>query len=200
MAESARGRRSGDPAVTRQAILDAARQEFAANGFDRTTIRAIATAAGVDPSLIMHYFGNKRTLFATAHDVQIDADAVIEAILATPREHRGAVIVRFYLGFLLAPESPAIAMLRSAASDDKVATMMREFIADTLLERAPQIAPGARPGLRLSLIATHCLGVAFGRQIIGVAPLVQTDVDELVALVAPVAQRYLDLDLDDESD
>ena len=56
------GRRSGTP-DTRGEIITAARQAFAANGFDRTSLRSIARSAGVDPALIHHYFGDKDALF-----------------------------------------------------------------------------------------------------------------------------------------
>ena len=51
-------------AGTRRAILDAARSAFAAHGYDQTTIRGVAAAAGVDASMVMRYFGSKAWLFA----------------------------------------------------------------------------------------------------------------------------------------
>jgi AcrR family transcriptional regulator len=53
-------------------ILAAARQIFAELGYDRTTIRAVAAAAGVDVGLVMHYFGSKGLLFAQAAEVPAD--------------------------------------------------------------------------------------------------------------------------------
>src|SRR5258708_32068201 len=55
--------RTRDPAATKAAILAAARMQFGQNGFERTTIRSVASAAGVDPALVMHYFAHKDTLF-----------------------------------------------------------------------------------------------------------------------------------------
>ena len=60
-----RGRRPG-VSVSRATILAAARRYFAAVGYDRATIRAIARAAKVDPALVLHYFGTKETLFSEA--------------------------------------------------------------------------------------------------------------------------------------
>jgi AcrR family transcriptional regulator len=53
-----RGRRPGGP-DTRGEILDAARESFARKGYPGTTIRAVATSAGVDAALVHHYFGTK---------------------------------------------------------------------------------------------------------------------------------------------
>src|SRR5258707_6997088 len=51
---------------TEARILDAATRAFFAAGYERTTIRAVASAAGVDAGLVMHYFGSKDQLFARA--------------------------------------------------------------------------------------------------------------------------------------
>src|ERR687884_1616275 len=56
------GRRPGNP-DTRQELLDTARRMFADAGYDKTSVRDIAAAAGVDPALIRHYFGSKAELF-----------------------------------------------------------------------------------------------------------------------------------------
>src|ERR1700683_2794184 len=53
---------------TEARILDAAAQAFLAAGYDRTTIRAVASAAGVDAGLVMHYFGSKQELFRRVID------------------------------------------------------------------------------------------------------------------------------------
>jgi AcrR family transcriptional regulator len=74
------GRRPGESG-TRQAILDAARAQFAAHGWDRATIRAIAREAGVDPALVLHFFGSKTFLFAAAMQWPFDTDAAVEEVL-----------------------------------------------------------------------------------------------------------------------
>jgi len=48
---------------TRQRILDAAAQRFAAGGFSRTTVEAIATGAGVSKALVYHHFRTKEAVF-----------------------------------------------------------------------------------------------------------------------------------------
>ena len=76
-----RGRRPGAP-DTRAAILAAAREHFAAQGFRRTTIRAVASDAGVDPALVHHYFGTKDDLFVAALELPIDPRSVIGPALS----------------------------------------------------------------------------------------------------------------------
>ena len=57
--------------ATRARIVAAARQRFAADGYERATIRAIAADAGVDPSLVMRYYGNKQGLFVAAAEIEL---------------------------------------------------------------------------------------------------------------------------------
>lgn len=52
--------------TTRDTILDAARPLFAERGFNGTTIRDIADAAGVSPALVMKLSGSKAALFQAA--------------------------------------------------------------------------------------------------------------------------------------
>src|SRR6476659_2595883 len=56
---------------TKSAILKAARERLAAHGYDRTTIRAVAADAGIDPSMVMRYFGNKAQLFDAALGIDL---------------------------------------------------------------------------------------------------------------------------------
>ena len=48
------------PATGRGAAL------FASDGYERTTVRAVAAAADADPALVIRYFGSKEGLFAAA--------------------------------------------------------------------------------------------------------------------------------------
>ena len=58
--------RKRDAAVTRAAILEAAKAQFAVLGYDRAALRDISAEAGVDVALIKRYFGGKEGLFTEA--------------------------------------------------------------------------------------------------------------------------------------
>ena len=62
------GSRAEQRRRTEARILDAASRIFFAAGYERTTIRAVASAAGVDAGLVMHYFGSKQELFRRVID------------------------------------------------------------------------------------------------------------------------------------
>lgn len=56
--------RSPDDLTTAARIRDAALRLFAEQGFPATTIRQVATQAGVSPALVMHHYGSKDGLRA----------------------------------------------------------------------------------------------------------------------------------------
>src|SRR3954462_8669572 len=72
--------------ATKSAILAAAREQFAASGYQAATIRAIATAADIDPAMVMRYFGNKEKLFAAAaaFDLRLPDPTTIPATRSAP--------------------------------------------------------------------------------------------------------------------
>ena len=186
------GRRPGDPAETKSAILAAAREVFGQAGFDRATIRAVAAEADVDPALVMHHFGSKRGLFVAAHELPFDPDELVSRIVAAPPGERGRRLTEAYLAMLDRPSSPALSLLRAATTDDDAARMLREFVTDTLLGRASELAPGDDAELRLTLAAAQLVGVALGRNVFGFEPLRELSVDRLVDAIAPTVQRHLD--------
>jgi AcrR family transcriptional regulator len=185
------GRRPGDPEVTRQAILSAARSCFGEAGFDRATIRSIAAEAGVDPALVHHHFGTKQELFVAAHELPVSPMQFMVAIASGPRDEMGARIARLYLSLIETPDSASLSLLRAAATNDAAARMMREFIEDVLLRHADELIDLPRARLRLALVGSHMIGLLFSRALIGIPDVARSDVDVLVDAVAPTLQRYL---------
>ncbi|MFC9877202.1 TetR/AcrR family transcriptional regulator [Nocardia salmonicida] len=191
------GRRPGN-ADTRLAILDAARVRFAGTGFDKTSIRAIAADADVDPALVHHYFGNKQQLFAAAVDFPVDPDTTLLAVDAAPLDELGQTIVRTVVTVWDSPAGPGIvAMVRSifAGGDQNLA---RSFLLQVVLERVRvRIATPADDGrARVSLAASQMVGVLTARKIIALEPLASMPIDAVVDAVGPVVQRYLTGDID----
>src|SRR6185312_2905940 len=79
-ARARRGRRPLGSPDARRAVLDAARELFAELGFERTTMRAVAARAGVDPALIYHYFGDKDGLLFAALQPPVDEATVFAGL------------------------------------------------------------------------------------------------------------------------
>ncbi|GAA4576683.1 TetR family transcriptional regulator [Micromonospora coerulea] len=187
------GRRPGKP-DTREAILAAARAAFAERGFDAASIRSIATAAGVDPALVHHYFGTKEELFRAAMRVPIDPAALLPTVLAGERDGVGGRLVRTFLGVWDSPAGTAgVGLLRSAVNNEWTARLMREFLVTQVLRRVLDhldLDPAELP-LRGSLVATQLLGLAMTRYVIRLEPVASADPETLVAAIGPTVQRYL---------
>ncbi|RSM47608.1 TetR/AcrR family transcriptional regulator [Amycolatopsis balhimycina DSM 5908] len=184
------GRRPGQT-ETREKILDAARHRFAELGYDGATVRGIAADAGVNAALLHHFFGGKQELFAAAMNLPVNPASLVASILAGPRESLGERLVRAFLAVWAAPEgrTPFIAMLRAAATNEQVALMMRQFIERTVLAEVARALDV--PRVRVTGIAAQMIGVALLRYVIKLPPLVQASDDEIVEMLAPVAQYYL---------
>jgi AcrR family transcriptional regulator len=186
------GRRPGEPG-TRGRIADAARRLFAERGFDRTSVRAVAAEAGVDPALVHHYFGTKQRLFIEAVDFPIDAVRAIETLAVDHPEEVGERLVRFALRLW---DDPAVlprllAVLRSAVTDPEAGKLL-----GTLFTRQGPVqllrALGAdQPDLRAELVGTQLVGLAVARHVLRVEPLASADHETIVAAVGPTMQRYL---------
>jgi len=187
------GRRPGNP-DTRQAILDAARSEFAARGFAGTTVRAIAATAGVDPALLHHYFGTKQQLFLATIEIPVDPSMVVDAVADGPREGLGLRLASTVLGVWESPAGPAlIAALRSALVDPAVARMVREFLFSQVIGRVLRQVdcPPEQVSIRGALLVSQLAGVLVGRHILALEPLASAPLEALVPNVAATLQRYL---------
>jgi AcrR family transcriptional regulator len=191
------GRRPGNPG-TREAVLAAARAAFAERGFDGATIRGIATAAGVDPALVHHYFGSKDKLFLAAVQAPADPGALLPEVLTAPPDELGTSIVRLLLKVWEGPARPAgLALVRSAVSNEWTAKLLREFLVSQVLRRVMatlDLSPAEREA-RGALVASQLIGVVMARYVLQVEPLASASPESLVAAIGPNVQRYLTGDI-----
>jgi len=185
------GRRPG-PSSTRDEILRAARRRFAEGGYDRATFRAIATDAGVDPALVVQFFGSKRNLFAVA----TASPVTLAELSAEAREDSSAgpgLRLAKLLMMWLEDEGARDALLgrvRSAATEPEAAETVREMIGAQLTEFA-RLMEGDGPDVRASLLATQFLGVVYARFIVGVEPLASMNGEEIASWLGPTFDLYL---------
>lgn len=188
------GRRAG-PTESRGEILAAARQLFAERGYDGATIRGIAARAGVDAALVHHFFGTKEGVFVEAMGFPVQPSAFVPELIASgPREQLGERLVRVFLALWRDPEerAPVLGLLRSATTNEQAAEMLREFVTSALLGRLAE-STGV-PRLRLCAAAAQMLGMVMLRHVLGVEPMASADEEEIVALLGPTIQGYIDGD------
>jgi AcrR family transcriptional regulator len=177
-------RRSG---ATRDAILAAARERFAADGYDRATIRAIAKDAGIDPSMVMRYYGNKEGLFAAA----VSVDLSMPDVSALPRHDVGRALVEHFLGMWEENEI-LTALLRVGVTNPAGAERMQGVFRDQLVPVAFAVCPDPEQApARAGLSAAQLLGLALTRYVLRFPPTVALSRGEIVAWLAPTLQRYL---------
>ncbi|CAM5317728.1 putative HTH-type transcriptional regulator BetI [Streptomyces afghaniensis 772] len=173
--------------TTRAAILDAARERFAADGYERATIRAIARDAGIDPSMVMRYYGSKEGLFAAA----VTVDLKLPDLGPLPREEVGSALVTHFLAMWEETEV-LTALLRVGATSQAGAERMQGIFQDQLLPVARQVCPDPEQvPARAALTATQLLGMALARYVLRLPPAVALSRQEIVAWLAPTVQRYL---------
>jgi AcrR family transcriptional regulator len=191
-----RGRRPGETR-TREAILDAARGSFAAAGFDRTTIRAVARTAGVDPALVLHWFGSKEELFAAAIDFPFDAEPRIETLLEGGRDRLGEGMARLFFDIWEDPVTGPVmvGLFRSAASYEAAAERVRELLDARILRPLATALDPPDAELRADLASAQLVGVGFARHVLRLEPIASTDPEVLIRALAPTIQRYLRGDL-----
>ncbi|MCX4764066.1 TetR family transcriptional regulator [Streptomyces sp. NBC_01275] len=183
-----------ESADTRDRILTAAREQFSERGYEKTSVRGIAKAAGVDSALVHHYFGTKEKVFEAAIEVAFaPALNAPEAVADGPLEGVGERLTRFIFGIWENPttRTPLLAIVRSAVNNDTAAAVFRRLVASQLLRRiAVQLdLPDAE--LRAELAAAQLVGAAMLRYVIKVEPLASADLERIVERLAPVVQGHL---------
>lgn len=181
-----------DGGDTKAEILEAARRLFAERGYDRTTIRAVAADAGVDPALVHHYFGTKADLFEASVALAIPISRTLPEVIALG-ERAGEAVVRL---FFTVWEHPAtrealLGQLRQSFATGEPPAIAG-FISREVLGKVAAGLTGSDRELRAELAASHLLGVALLRYVVRLEPIASAGVDELVRLVAPRVQTYLE--------
>lgn len=191
------GRRRGDSG-TRQAILEAAREQFAAHGYQATTVRGIAGAAGVDPSLINHFYGGKRGLFAATLDIPAEVPQRMATVLADGgTDTLGERFVRMYLALWedAGTAEPVRALVRSAIASEEASALLEDFLRAQILHVVVPALDTDRAELRATLAASHLLGTALARYVLRISPVADLDREDLVAILTPTIQGYLTAEL-----
>jgi len=191
--ERKRPGRPAGPSDRRERILASARELFARNGIDKTSIRAIAADAGVDAALVHHYFGTKTQLFAAAIHIPIDPMTVIGKLQEVPVDQLGHTLPSILLPLWDSEIGKGfVATLRSILAGNDV-SLVRSFLQDVIIgEIGPRVDnPPGSARVRIQFVASQLVGVAMARYILELDPFASLPVDQIVETIAPTLQRYL---------
>jgi AcrR family transcriptional regulator len=189
-----RGRRpAGED--TKAALLAAATEVFAEQGFEGATMRTIAARAGIDPSMAYHWFEGKQGLFAATIELPFDLAETIDGALVGDRASVGQRLVRTFVTVWDNNRGRFAAIVHSVSSQDVAATRLREFLAATIFRAVAQHVDPEYADLRASLCASQLVGLAMLRNVLRLEPLASADVGDVVTMMAPNMQRYLTGDI-----
>jgi AcrR family transcriptional regulator len=168
-------------------------------GYVKTTLRAIADDARVDPAMVLYLFGSKAALFRESMKLVLPSD-LLTSELAQKDANLGYRVVRAYLGIWEQPDTAAsmASIVQSATSNSDANDAFRGFLHDYLLTAVSSaLGGGEEARLRAMLAATNLVGTAMLRYIMQVPPLSSFGVDEVVALVGPAVHRFLTVPADE---
>ncbi|MCX2730797.1 TetR family transcriptional regulator [Saccharopolyspora sp. NFXS83] len=177
--------RSRNAGETRAELLAAARSRFAADGYERTTLRAVAADVGIDPALVIRYFGNKQELFAAAADFTLDLPDLTGV---DPAELAGALLPRFFA--VWERDGTFLALLRAAMTSPAAAEKMREVFAAQVTPALTAITPD-HPRERAGLLGAFIIGLATTRYVLANPAVAELGHAELTAWAAPVVRDIL---------
>ena len=176
--------------TTRARIIEAARERFRKEGYERTTIRKVARDARIDPALVMRYFESKRGLFDAAMTVELR----LPDLSGHPRSKLGEALITHFLNRWEEPDDDSLQLLlRSSASNEEAAERLRLVFRDQLVGMVARLR-GEVAGARdiAALIATQTIGLAYTRYILKLPPIVAMPRQTIIRVIGATIQRYLD--------
>lgn len=175
---------------TRDRILAAARKSFATEGFERTTIRSVASMAGIHPSMVMRYYGTKEGLFAAAAVF----DLQLPDLTAVPRQRVGVTLIAHLLDRWedrgSGDDLPAL--LRLATTHEGARARLIEIFHQQV---APAIARVCASDLAFQcavLISTQTIGLAFTRHVLKLPAVVAMSRELLIERIGSIVQASID--------
>jgi AcrR family transcriptional regulator len=152
-------------------------------------LRSVARQAGVDPSLVGHYFGGREGLLLATLELPVDPMDRIMQVLSGGREGLGARIVHTFVTTWDPHRETISALLRSATgSGDETAVSI--IARDVLVARLTDVLGGDRLGA--GLVAGQVLGLAMARYVLDLDPVREATVDDLVRAYGPAIQTIVD--------
>jgi AcrR family transcriptional regulator len=171
--------------VTRADILAAARLRFGADGYERTTLRAVAADVGVDPALVIRYFGGKQDLFAAAAEFTLNLP---DLTTLNPDDIADALLSTFFS--VWEGDTTFLALLRAAMTSSTAAETMRQVFATQVAPKLAVIAPD-HPAQRAGLMGAFVIGLATTRYVLANPAVADLSPDELIRWAGPVIRQLL---------
>lgn len=143
-------------ARTRASILGAASELFRQNGYSATGVREIAVTAGVDPALVIRYFGSKEALFLETATI----DPIWAERMAGPLDTLGERTARGLVEARQESQGSVTALLR-ATETPGIRAHLQQVMADQLIAPILDRLPGPEAEIRARVFAAQTLGLMY---------------------------------------
>jgi AcrR family transcriptional regulator len=175
--------------TTRARISAAARLQFCAKGYERTTIRSVARAAHIHPSMVIRYFRTKERLFAAA----VTFDLRLPNLRQTPKTALGITIVHH---FLERWEGPAggeglPSLLRAAATNPKARDRVVQAFERRVAPYLKRLGSRSKSRECAGLIVSQLCGVIYTRYVLKFPSVVRLPRKTILRRVGATIQTYL---------
>ena len=190
------GRPSSKSVDTRGAITKAATEQFRDLGYEKTTIRSVATAAGVDPKLVMHYFGNKQKLFVETMGVPMTVQRAVSVLKLTPKPLRGRALAEaIFQAQKSGEDAQLVGMIRAAATEPEAAEMIRELYVKEAMLKVVQALELDNAELRAVMLTSLLSGFVFTSRIVHLQDLSSASNAQRKAILGKLIQEIFTADI-----
>ena len=156
-------------------------------------MRAIAEKAGVDASLVVHFFGSKVNLLAEAIEWPFDPEVEMPKLLEDGRKNVGRRLAELAINTWedSGTRHPVFTLLRAGMTEPDAAELLQTFMTQRLYAPLMERLGSDQPELRTGLVVSQVIGVGMGRYVLKLDGLAQAEASEVIDWLAPVLQRYL---------
>lgn len=190
------GRPTQNSGDKRAAIAEEATRQFSELGYDKTTIRSVATAAGVDPKLVMHYFGNKQKLFVDTMGVPMTVQRAVSVLKLTPKPLRGRALAEaIFQAQNSGEDAQLVGMIRAAATEPEAAEMIRELYVKEAMLKVVQALELDNAELRAVMLTTLLSGFVFTSRIVHLQDLSSASNAQRKAILGKLIQEIFTADI-----
>jgi AcrR family transcriptional regulator len=182
-----RGRPRGRP-DTKARITQAARALFLEHGYQATTVRAIAAAAGVDSALISYHFGSKQGLFGQALNLSCVQPGALDHAL---RGDQAGLADRLLAAVTTLWDAAAPTENRMAMQDGETMRALRGYLESELVVRIAEFLRGPDATRRATAAVGVLGGVIFTRYLNPVRPVAALPAAEVRRTFGPALRAAL---------
>lgn len=186
------GRPSGSAEDTKSLIAQVAVKQFSEVGYEKTTIRSVAMAAGVDPKLVMHYFGSKQQLFVSTTGVPQTVEKAVGILKVTPAPLRGRALAEAIFQAQKSGEDlQLVGLIRAAATEPEAAEMIRELYVKEAMLKVVKALNLDNAELRAVMLTTLVSGFVFTSRILEIQAISPAKDSQRKSLLGKLIQEIL---------